>query len=908
MSMNVFGRDIELDDFQDFVFENRFFIGALAVFSLALFIRYLPEQGMQYLQALDPYMIYRMSQHLALEGFLPQIDFMRYFPYATPTYTLNLGNIYLPAIIYWLGPFLFFENYMEWAQFYPALMGAFGVLATYFLGKELFDRFTGLSSAFFLATIAGVMHRTSAGFFEKEPTGSLFMILSLYFFTRAYRRTDWMAGILGGISMAVFTVSWGGSKMLWLLYPMVTGLILLLNEDIEKLLVSYTPIVLIGGIAASAWNPSRFWITWPYFLANLGMLALLWSRYMVEEFELVEKEYLKYYTPGVSVLGGIALALSPLVYPKALNLIVSLYNSALQKTGADVVAGTVAENTPATLNQLIGQLGALGAANVLNTLSPAVQQFLGLLRIVITGLANLVGVWPLAFIGIVLLGTKLTTMLLVKADILDSTVSGANYAKIIASVTFVWTLTFSVLFQQSIALVVGPSILAIGGGLLLLHSFEGLKPRKVEFDWLLLLPLLWGVTNILGAVMKSRLIFLAAFPAAFIAGYGFSQIYSGLKDMEKRSVMNIGAVAAVAILDIVFISVLVGLGVQPIVAVAAIVALNGVLVAFSGEETIQNIYNRIPETKAFYSVLGLFVGLVVVINFASGFSAASGLGGSPNQLWMQNLDYMESETPQDSVILSWWDYGYWFESIGRRAAVADGGNAGYYADGRKINYPLADFLTSTNPNSGNNTEFLEKHSVDYVVLDETMIGKYSAVSQIARETNQDYRAMRSLQTNRDIRRSISGDPNSTERIITYRGRYINGYLPISSSNGSLDVYKAPLLEFQGRNDVGCYIDESGVTEYDVENPATVPYVLFGGPQGENVEVCLAMNPYYNLDRSLQGLASGQLRRSELVVVPKPLAETTLVQLYLMDGANIDWAEKVPEGSNGFVKMWKVNLE
>lgn len=905
MSMNFFGRDIEVDDLEDFVFENRFFIGALAVFSLALFMRYLPEQGMQYLQALDPYMIYRMSQHVALEGFLPQIDFMRYFPYATPTYTLNLGNIYLPAIMYWLGPFLFFQNYMEWAQFYPAFMGALGVLATYFLGKELFDRFTGLSSAFFLATIAGVMHRTSAGFFEKEPSGSLFMILSLYFFTRAYRRTDWMAGIAAGVSMAVFTTSWGGSKMLWLLYPMVVGLILLLNEDIEKLLVSYTPLVIIGGIAASAWNPSRFWITWPYFLLNMGMLALLWSRYIVEEFELVEKDYLKYYTPGVSVLGLIAIALSPLVSPKMLSLITGLYNAALQKTGSDVVAGTVAENTAATLTQLIGQLGALGAAGAISSLPPAIQQFVAPLSLVITGLANLIGVWPLAFIGVVLLGTRLTTMVMRKFDVIGETVSGTNYAKILATVTFIWTLTFSVLFQQSIALVVGPSILAIGGGLLILHSFEGLKPKKIEFDWLLLLPLLWGITNILGAVMKSRLIFLAAFPAAFIAGYGFSQIYRGLKDMENRSVMKIGAVAAVAVIDIIFISVLVSLGVQPIVAAAGIVALNGVLVAFSGEEFLQNAYNRIPERKAFYSVLGLFVGLVVVINFASGFSAANGLGGSPNQLWMQNLDYMESQTPEDSVILSWWDYGYWFESIGRRAAVADGGNAGYYASGRKINYPLADFLTSTSPDSENSTQFLEKHSVDYVVLDESMIGKYSAVSQIARESNQDYRAMRSLQTSNDIRRSLEGDPNSTQRTVRYQGRYMNGYIFMDSSNGSLETYQAPVMEFRGRTEVGCYIDENGVTEYDVEDPATVPYVLFGGPQGENVEVCFAMNPYYSLESSLQSMAAGQRRRSELVVVPKPLVDTTLVQLYLMDGENIDWAEKVPEGSNDFVKMWKV---
>ncbi|MFB6217399.1 MAG: hypothetical protein ABEJ72_10635, partial [Candidatus Aenigmatarchaeota archaeon] len=80
--------------------DNTYFVAAGFVFLLALYLRYIPEQGMRYLQALDPYMIYRMSQHLALEGNLPAVDFMRYFPYATPTYTLNLGDIVLPSIFY----------------------------------------------------------------------------------------------------------------------------------------------------------------------------------------------------------------------------------------------------------------------------------------------------------------------------------------------------------------------------------------------------------------------------------------------------------------------------------------------------------------------------------------------------------------------------------------------------------------------------------------------------------------------------------------------------------------------------------------------------------------------------------------------------------------------------------------
>ena len=102
---------------------NWTYLAVPAIFALAVLLRMIPGQGMEYFQALDPYMIYRMSEHLALSGNLPALDFLRYFPYETPTYVLNQGDILFPALFYWLGPFAIFGSFLEWAQFYPALMG-----------------------------------------------------------------------------------------------------------------------------------------------------------------------------------------------------------------------------------------------------------------------------------------------------------------------------------------------------------------------------------------------------------------------------------------------------------------------------------------------------------------------------------------------------------------------------------------------------------------------------------------------------------------------------------------------------------------------------------------------------------------------------------------------------------------
>ncbi|MFB6115707.1 MAG: STT3 domain-containing protein, partial [Candidatus Nanohalobium sp.] len=420
------------------------------IFTLALWIRYLPEKGMQYLQALDPYMIYRMSQHLALSGSLPALDFTRYFPYATPIYFMNIGDIAIPALMYrYLGFSLIFPSYMEFAQFYPAFMGAVGVLAMYFLGKELFDRFTGVSAAFFLATLAGVMHRTSAGFFEKEPTGTVFMLLSMVFFTRAWKRTDWKNGMLSGLMFGLFTISWGGSKMLWLLYPLVVGAVLFIDEDIESLIRAYTPTILIGGFFAAAFNSSRFWITGKFFLANLALLALLWSRYLIEEFDLLEKHQLKYYVPSLSVIGGIMAITAPLYSETLGNLVFGLWNLATQTTGG-VIGGTVAENQAASLSSMVSSLGvsAGGAMRALNnwfiTTFSFTKPVVEALSIVINPIANLIAFlatfvnpWTFMLFGIPILGTHLLIVLGRKYDFVDE-VTGKTYYSYVQAVTISW--------------------------------------------------------------------------------------------------------------------------------------------------------------------------------------------------------------------------------------------------------------------------------------------------------------------------------------------------------------------------------------------------------------------------------------------------------------------------------------
>ena len=44
----------------------------------------------------------------------------------------------------------------------------------------------------------------------------------------------------------------------------------------------------------------------------------------------------------------------------------------------------------------------------------------------------------------------------------------------------------------------------------------------------------------------------------------------------------------------------------------------------------------------------------------------------PSTVWIDTLNYLKFNTSTNSLVISWWDYGYWISVLGQRATVADG--------------------------------------------------------------------------------------------------------------------------------------------------------------------------------------------------------------------------------------------
>jgi dolichyl-diphosphooligosaccharide--protein glycosyltransferase len=86
-------------------------------------------------------------------------------------------------------------------------------------------------------------------------------------------------------------------------------------------------------------------------------------------------------------------------------------------------------------------------------------------------------------------------------------------------------------------------------------------------------------------------------------------------------------------------------------------------------------------------------------------------GGTNNPIstdWLETLEWIKNNTPQDAIIASWWDYGYWITTISDRITFIDNATL---IDSR-IKHMATIFLSS--PDEGWN--MLKEWGADYVVI------------------------------------------------------------------------------------------------------------------------------------------------------------------------------------------------
>jgi asparagine N-glycosylation enzyme membrane subunit Stt3 len=103
---------------------------------------------------------------------------------------------------------------------------------------------------------------------------------------------------------------------------------------------------------------------------------------------------------------------------------------------------------------------------------------------------------------------------------------------------------------------------------------------------------------------------------------------------------------------------------------------------------------------------------------------ANGINTSLSDDWYEAMIWLRDNTPKDAVLLEWWDFGWWYQYIGKKITLVDGG----YHD-QTPTQDIAQFFT--NPLSNRSLNFLKNYTVTYVMVSPDLISKFGAMSKIA---------------------------------------------------------------------------------------------------------------------------------------------------------------------------------
>ncbi|MHA2600777.1 MAG: STT3 domain-containing protein [Candidatus Thorarchaeota archaeon SMTZ1-83] len=132
-----------------------------------------------------------------------------------------------------------------------------------------------------------------------------------------------------------------------------------------------------------------------------------------------------------------------------------------------------------------------------------------------------------------------------------------------------------------------------------------------------------------------------------------------------------------------------GLILAPGVAVLSAVAVNGILSPFGKVVTQKSVFERrrfrmsSSLTSEHAIAAFAFLGLLLSLNVIMGTNYVTVYAGSPEfaagqlstgQLytdWQTSMTYIRDVLPDDAIIASWWDYGYWINGAGEGLTIVD---------------------------------------------------------------------------------------------------------------------------------------------------------------------------------------------------------------------------------------------
>jgi asparagine N-glycosylation enzyme membrane subunit Stt3 len=282
----------------------------------------------------------------------------------------------------------------------------------------------------------------------------------------------------------------------------------------------------------------------------------------------------------------------------------------------------------------------------------------------------------------------------------------------------------------------------------------------------------------------------------------------------------------------------------------------------AGKYTLKSLPKEVPLVSL---LVIAFVSILLTTNILSSYTFCNSAGPMFNSYWKDAMNYMATQTPVNSSILSWWDFGYWFQTRGNRPSTADGGNSN-----GSVNIQIADWYTAPSSNWTSYRNWYKGKDVKYILMDYSLPGKYGAISKIASDGKQIIGMLQFQQT--------GSYPQDNKTIIEYTaGQYVI-WLPVSSQGG---IAGPPIFmvsngeQYMGRTYITDLCTTSGIIHIET-------------PEGtQTMPGCITIAAY------------------GLFYIPPEAEFTIFTNLMFMDGYGIPDLTKVFD--NQLIKIYKLEV-
>lgn len=146
---------------------------------------------------------------------------------------------------------------------------------------------------------------------------------------------------------------------------------------------------------------------------------------------------------------------------------------------------------------------------------------------------------------------------------------------------------------------------------------------------------------------------------------------------------------------------------------------------------ISDLVKNITKDQVYINAVYAIVVIIAFWAFSESTATASQYYSVFTNDWNKSMNWVKTNTPEDTVFTHWWDYGYWVQTMGKRATTGDGGN--YHAWINEVTggylfsaYNMSEVLYSLNSFKNNETG----QRPDYLLIMDDDVLKYVQMANI----------------------------------------------------------------------------------------------------------------------------------------------------------------------------------